>query len=395
MTTSEPRILLTSARMPFAVDEVRKLGLDMGHYLVATDTFKESPGLHSKGVSKRVITAPPTQEPDAFVDDVIKIIDDEQISIVLPAFEEVFYLAANRAKIQEGRDVTLFFPELDALLEVNDKTVFAALCKRLGLPVAETIVCTTAEEFVAATQKWDNWFARAAFGRGGLDIITNTGPLAGETAVEDIKPTTEDPWLVQEFLDGTDRCSWSVVHEGEVVLHSCYEHPLSIDDRGGIVFQSVDTDASLAAVQKIAKELNWTGQISMDYLVTEDGTHYMVECNPRPTAGCTIATAEEFDKALFNPDGLVVVEPGRKRSIRVAVVRDALKHPRKLREDHAIAKGSSPVYAQPNDVMPLVYSALSLRHVLAYRRVAGKERSKEQLVAAQFFDILYDGSPLK
>ena len=148
MTSSEPRILLTSARMPFAVDEVRKLGLDMGHYLVATDTFKESPGLHSKGVSKRVITAPPTQEPDAFVDDVIKIIDDEEISIVLPAFEEVFYLAANRAKIQEGRDVTLFFPELDALLEVNDKTVFAALCKRLDLPVAETIVCTTAEEFV-------------------------------------------------------------------------------------------------------------------------------------------------------------------------------------------------------------------------------------------------------
>lgn len=391
----DPRILATSVRMPFAVDEIHKLGEEKGHYLVATDTFKETPGGHSKGVDKLVITAPPTQQPDQFVDDVIKILNSERIDWLLPMFEEVFYLAANRKKIAEAAPhSTLFFPEIEPLLLVNDKTKFADLCKKLDLPVAETIVCTTPEQFVEATQRWEHWFARAAFGRGGLDIITNYGPLAGQTAVSDIKPTEEDPWLVQQFLIGTDRCSWSIVHEGEVVLHSCYEHPLTIDDRGGIVFESVDTDASLAAVQKIAKELNWTGQISMDYLVTEDGTHYMVECNPRPTAGCSVATADELDTALFRPDGLVVVPPGRKKMIKAAVLRDALKHPKRAREILAAAKGAGGVYSQEKDRMPLIYSALSLRHVLAYRKAAGKERSKEQLVAAQFFDILYDGSPL-
>ncbi|WP_344780557.1 ATP-grasp domain-containing protein [Gordonia caeni] len=395
MSADDPRLLVTSARMPFAVDEIHKLGEELHRYVVATDTFKQSPGLHSKGVNKRVVTAPPTQQPDAFVDDVIKTIDDEQIDWVLPMFEEVFYLAANREKIQGDRDVTLFFPQLDALLEVNDKSTFADLCRRLDLPVAETIVCTTPEEFVAATQRWEHWFARATFGRGGLDIITNYGPLAGETAVEDIKPTEQDPWLVQQFLVGTDRCSWSVVHDGEVMLHSCYEHPMRIDDRGGVVFESVDSPESLAAVQKIAKELNWTGQISMDYLVTADGTHYMVECNPRPTAGCTIATAEELDTALFKPDGLVLVPAGRKKMIKAAVLRDALMHPKRARADFAAAKGAKGVYDQRKDHMPLIYSALSLRHVLAYRKALGAERSKEQLVAAQFFDILYDGSPLK
>lgn len=380
--------------MPFAVDEIHKLGEEIGHTVIATDTFKQSPGMHSKGVDKRVVTRPPTQDPDGFVDDVIAIIDEEQVDWVLPMFEEVFYLAANREKIQGDRDVTLFFPELDALLEVNDKSSFADLCKRLGLPLAETIVCTSPEEFVAATERWEHWFARATFGRGGLDVITNTGPLAGETAVADIKPTEQDPWLVQEFLVGTDRCSWSVVHEGEVVLHSCYEHPLAIDDRGGIVFQSVDSPESLAATQKIAKELNWTGQISMDYLVTEDGTHYMVECNPRPTAGCTVATAEEFDTALFRPNGLVTVPGGRKKMIKAAVLRDALLHPSRAKGDFAAAKGAKGVYDQRKDHMPLIYSALSLRHVLAYRKALGAERSKEQLVAAQFFDILYDGSSL-
>ncbi|MCK0438564.1 ATP-grasp domain-containing protein [Gordonia alkaliphila] len=394
MAADTPRILATSARMPFAVDEIHKLGEEIGHSVIATDTFKQSPGMHSKGADEAIVTRPPTQDPDGFVEDVIAIIDEHKVDWVLPMFEEVFYLAANRTKVQGDRDVTLFYPELDALLEVNDKSTFAELCKRLELPLAETIVCTTPEEFVAATQRWEHWFGRATFGRGGLDVITNTGPLAGETAVEDIKPTEQDPWLVQEFLVGTDRCSWSIVHEGEVVLHATYEHPLAIDDRGGIVFASVDSPESLAATQKIAKELNWTGQISMDYLVTEDGTHYMVECNPRPTAGCTIATAEELDTALFRPDGLVVVPAGRKKMIKAAVLRDALLHPSRAKSDFAAAKGAKGVYDQRKDHMPLIYSALSLRHVLAYRKALGIERNKEQLVAAQFFDILYDGSPL-
>lgn len=395
MASEFPRILATSARMPFAVDEIHKLGEELGHFVIATDTFKQSPGMHSKGVNEAIVTAPPTQEPAAFVDDVITIIDQHRIDWVLPMFEEVFYLAANRHRLEQGReDVNFFFPQLDALLEVNDKSKFADLCKRLDLPVAETIVCTTPEQFVAATKHWEHWFARATFGRGGLDIITNYGPLAGETAVEDIKPTDEDPWLVQQYLVGEDRCSWSIVHEGEVVLHSCYRHPLTIDDRGGIVFESVDSPESLAAVQKIAKDLNWTGQISMDYLKTEDGTHYMVECNPRPTAGCTVATAEEFNTALFNPDGLVVVPAGRKKMIKAAVLRDALKHPTRAKEILDAAKGAKGVYDQRKDHMPLIYSALSLRHVLAYRKAAGQETSKELLVAAQFFDILYDGSPL-
>ncbi|MFZ2510196.1 MAG: ATP-grasp domain-containing protein [Gordonia sp. (in: high G+C Gram-positive bacteria)] len=395
MSAAKKRLLFTSARMPFAVDEIHKLGDEMGHYVVATDTFRESPGLHSAGVNQGYLTAPPTQEPDNFVRDVIGAVQAQDIDWVLPCFEEVFYLAKNRELIEKSApDTTLFWPSLDALTEVNDKTTFADLCERLDLPVAETVVCTTSEEFVAATQKWEHWFARASFGRGGLDIITNYGPLAGETAVEDITPTDDDPWLVQEFLVGQDRCSWSICHEGEVVLHSCYHHPLAIDDRGGIVFESVDSPESLAAVQKIAKELNWTGQISMDYLATEDGTHYMVECNPRPTAGCTIATAEELDTALFNPDGLVVVPGGRKKMIKAAVLRDALLHPTRAKSDFAAAKGAKGVYDQRKDHMPLIYSALSLRHVLAYRKAAGKEASKELLVAAQFFDILYDGSPL-
>ena len=392
---NEPRILITTSRMPFAVDEIHKLG-ETGRDVVAGDTFRAAPGSHSRGASTHFTYPPPTQETPQFIAAICEALRRYDITLLLPMFEEVFYLAAHRDLLLEARDgVELFFPDFETLHRVHDKVTFTDLCRSLDLRVAETITATSDEEFVEATTKWDHWFARAAFGRGGLDIITNTGPLAGETSVDAIHPTPESPWLVQEFLHGVDRCSWSVVHHGEVVLHSCYEHPLAIDNRGGIVFQSVDSPESLEATQRIARELNWHGQISFDYLVTDDGVHHMVECNPRPTAGCTVATAEEFDTALFDPGPLVVVPPGRKKMIKAAVLRDIVMHPSHLRENVAAAKGAGGVYDQRKDHLPLLYSALSLQHILAYRKQLGINRQKgEELVATQFFDVLWDGTAI-
>lgn len=381
--------------MPFAVDEIHKLGA-MDHLVTAADTFSAAPGSHSRGAHRHIEVPAPTQHTEDFVSAVLGAIDRYEIQWLLPMFEEVFYLAAHRDRLSEGRDdLELFFPDFDTLARVHDKVTFADLCRDLGLPVAESITATSDDELAAAVGHWDSWFARAAFGRGGLDVITNAGPLAGETRLDEIHPTPDDPWLVQEYLSGVDRCSWSVVHHGEVVLHSCYEHPLAIDDRGGIVFQSVDSPESLETAQKIAKELNWHGQLSFDYLKTEDGVHHMVECNPRPTAGCTVATEEELSTALFDPGDLVVVPAGRKKAIKAAVLRDVLKHPSHFRSNTAAARGATGVYEQPHDALPLLYSALSLQHVLHYRKELGIDRNKrEELMAAQFFDVSWDGSPI-
>ncbi|MFL1599583.1 ATP-grasp domain-containing protein [Gordonia amicalis] len=395
MQASEPRVLVTTSRMPFAVDEIHKLG-ETGRDVTAADTFAAAPGSHSRGARRHLVFPAPTQQTAAFIDAVIDAIGDHDINWLLPMFEEVFYLARHRDRITAAHPATeLFFPDFETLARVHDKVEFTALCRELGLPAAESVTTTNRDELREATQRWPHWFARAAYGRGGLDVLTNTGPLAGESSIDDITPTRDDPWLVQEYLTGVDRCSWSVAHHGEIVLHSCYEHPLAIDDRGGIVFASVDSPESLAAAQSVARELNWHGQISFDYLVTEDGVHHMVECNPRPTAGCTVATAEEFDTALFDPGELVVVPAGRKKMITAAVLRDALRHPSHLRRDLAAAKGAGGVYDQPHDHLPLLYSALSLQHILVYRRELGLDRdTSEELMATQFFDVLWDGTAI-
>lgn len=388
------RTLVTTSRMPFAVDEIRKLG-ESGNDVTAADTFRASPGSHSRGAARHIEVPAPTQETEQFIDAISGIIDKQQIEWLLPMFEEVFYLAAHRDRL-EGR-CELFFPDFDTLAKVHDKVSFAALCRDLGLPVAESVTATSPDDLRDAIGRWEHWFARAAYGRGGLNILTNTGPLAGDGSVEEAVPTPDDPWLVQEYLEGVDMCSWSVVHDGEVALHSTYEHALTIDNRGGIVFESVDAPETLAAAQKIVAALGWDGQVSFDFLRTADGVHHLVECNPRPTDGCTLATPEEFDTALFGSRSAspVVVPAGRKREIKEAVLRDMLQHLGRFRSDFEAAKGGSDVYAQRHDHLPLLYTVLSLQHVKAYRKTLGLDhKSREDLTAAQFYDVSWDGAPI-
>jgi biotin carboxylase len=380
--------------MPFAVDEIRKLG-EVGNDVTAVDTFRASPGSHSRYAARHLEVPAPAQETEAFVDAIVRIVEEQAIEWVLPMFEEVIYLAAHRDRL-EGR-CELFFPSFETLARVHDKVSFAALCRELALPVAESVTATSQAELRDAIARFDHWFARAAYGRGGLNVLTNSGPLAGEGSVDDVTPTADDPWLVQEYLEGTDLCSWSVVQHGEVVLHSTYRHPLTIDDRGGIVFESVDAPETLAAAQRIAAELGWHGQVSFDFLRTGDGVHHLVECNPRPTDGCTLATPEELDAALFGarPASPVVVPPGRKREIKEAVLRDMFEHLGRFRSDVRAAKGGSDVYAQKHDHLPLLYTVLSLQHVRAYRKSLGIDRkSREDLMAAQFYDVAWDGTPI-
>ena len=92
------RVLVTSSRMPFALDEIRKLG-KAGLAVVASDTFESAPGSHSRYVEESLVTPAPRREPEAFLRAVAEIVETRSVDLILPAFEEVFYLASDRGRL--------------------------------------------------------------------------------------------------------------------------------------------------------------------------------------------------------------------------------------------------------------------------------------------------------
>jgi len=382
-------ILITTSRMPFALDEIRKLG-KAGHRVFAADTFSAAPGSRSRYVNERLTYASPRKETAKFLQDIQTMVRDKEVELIVPAFEEALYLAQHRHEVDYGAE--LFAPEFEQLLRLHDKESFRELVDAIGLDVPQTIVARSHDELVAATEEIGDYFARAAFSRGGVELITNCGPLAGVIPLEEVEVRSDNPMLVQEYVEGVDVCSFSVCHHGRVVAHSTYEHPKEIEHAGGIVFESIESPPTLEAAQRIAEATNYHGQMSLDFMRTEDGRHYLIECNPRPTAGVVVMPGEMFVRAIVDPSDRVDVAPaGARRKISSALLRDMFMHPESIMEDLEFLFGDAKeIYLDIDDPAPGWWQVMSYRKVLEYKRETGSDDDRADLMKAQFHDVLFD-----
>lgn len=378
--------------MPSAIDEIRKLG-QRGHTVVASDTISAAPGSHSRYASAARVTASPRRETRRFVDDVARILREERIDVVLPAFEEVFYLAKHAGELSGL--ARLFFPPFETLATLHDKGKMLDLAREIGVPVPRSVLVDSQDDLRRAVAQLPAFFARPRHSRGGVDLFTNTGPLAGDLSIEQCEVTKDRPWLVQEFVHGTDVCTFSIAHHGRLTGHSAYVHPREIEHAGGIVFESVDEPECLRVVQQIVEATRYHGQVSFDFMRTGGGM-VLIECNPRPTAGVHVMPAEMLDEALHDEDAskLRVAAPGTRCKYSIALVRDMLLHFREIPEDarHLFSRAKE-IFADPGDFLPALYQLISYGHVLKYRFESHAHGTKT-LMAAYFHDICWDGEPI-
>lgn len=387
------RVLVTSSRFPHALAEIRHFG-EQGFDVYAADTFAAAPGSHSKHVVEAFVLPSPTFDTERFIAALEEVVRPRGIDLIVPAFEEALYLAEHLPRLKQSCDV--FCAPFETLTRLHDKGAFVQLGRELGLPVPESIVVRNQPQLVRAIASFPEFIARPVFSRGGTTILTNTGPLKGRASVEECWPTPDQPWLVQEFLHGVEVCSFSVAQHGHLVAHCAYEHPKTIEHAGGILFESIDSPQSLELAHRLVSALDYHGQISFDFVRTEDRGLVLLECNPRPTAGVLMMSSEAFCDAVVNaePRAPAIVPKGVRRQIAVAIARDMIRSPREIPRDlEVLLSGTEDAYVRRGDAMPLLYALLAYDHVREFRKQMHlTRRDPTDLVAAQFYDVLWDGS---
>ena len=381
------RVLITSSRMPFALDAIRKLG-ERGHEVIATDSLANSPGSHSKYLKGHFTTASPAGDPAQFAADVEAIAKEHEVDVVLPMFEEVFYLAAQHERLSAV--TRLYAPPFRTLAQVHDKGTFQELCDKLEIRTPQTVLAHSPEELKEAIDRFPRYFGRAAFSRGGVGLLTNTGPLAGHLSLDDCHPTEANPWLVQEFVDGPMHCTYSALHDGKVASHMSYRAPRQWEHSTVILFLSVDPSDTLPTVEKLGSDLGWDGQMSLDFIETDDEL-VMIECNPRPTDGILLMTAEGLERGLLAPqEETLHVPAGREEQLDFAVFGQIFKEP--LRE---APKSIHDLIRIPgtdrgwHDALPNLYSFLALAR---FERLSLRDR--DQLFVAMSDGITWDGQAI-
>lgn len=246
------------------------------------------------------------------------------------------------------------------------------------------------DELREAIGRFPRYFARAAFSRGGVSLLTNTGPLAGHVSPEDCRPTPQAPWLVQEFVDGPMVCTYSTVHRGRVTAHCTYRAPRQWEHSTGISFLSIDGEPSLRIVERIAGSLDYTGQMSLDFVDGADGLS-IIECNPRTTDGALLMSPEHLSEGVLDPGRETrLVEPGKQVELDFAVFgqmfSEALKEVPGSIHDLLRVRGAGEGW---RDMLPTLYSFLAFAH---HERMSRREH--EQLFVAMADDLCWNGGPI-
>lgn len=380
--------------MPFAVSMIRQLA-HAGHEVHSSDTYDSAPGNHSRYVAGHLVTASPRAATEQFARQVCDYCAEQAIDLVVPTWEEAFYLATAREEIEEVAQ--LYAARFETLAQVHDKHSFEQLVDRLGIRAPTGVTVRSDAELAEAIGRWPRYFARGVYSRGGVTLLTNHGPLAGRVKPEDVHPTPAAPWLVQEFVEGPMVCTYSTLHDGRVTAHSTYRAPRQFHHSTGVQFESIDGAESLAVTQRLGAELGYTGQMSLDFVDTGDGLA-IIECNPRTTDGILLLEGDELARGLLAgidpgvelPAEPFVVPPGRLIQLDLAVFGALFSSgwhevPGSI-HDLAKVRGAGSGW---HDQLPNLYSFLAFCH---HERLSLRDHSKLQV--AMYEDVSWDGEPI-
>ena len=381
------KVLVTSARMPFALAVMRRL-CDSGHEVFSSDTYAAAPGNHSRYVTAHAVTASPRADTERFTEQVGAFCSEHGVDVIVPTWEEAFYLATGRERLEEV--AALYTPPFETLARVHDKHSFEQLVEQLGIPAPVGVTVRSDEELREAIGRWPRYFGRGVYSRGGVTLLTNTGPLAGRVRVEDVHPTPDAPWLVQEFVDGPMVCTYSTLHAGRVTGHCTYRAPRQYHHSTAVQLESIAGDETLAVVERLGAALDYTGQMSLDFVDSGHGL-MIIECNPRTTDGALLMESDELAGSLLDPDQeLVMVPPGRLTQLDLAVIgamfSDGLREVPGSIHDLLRIPGADRGW---HDQLPDLYSFLAFCH---HERLSLREHEKLQV--AMYEDVSWDGEPI-
>lgn len=290
-------ILVTGARAPISADIVRALAA-AGHRVWTSDSMFFPIGRFSPCSQGYVRLPAPRENFQAFRTALIATCQKLGIQRIIPTSEEVFWLSAVTG-LPEG--CTPFCPSLMLLGTLHNKKTFAALADRLGYGARENVVLSDQTSLQAFLGRADleNYVLKPVYSRFASEV--RVSPTRHQA--ERLRPTADAPWLAQTRARGTEVCLYNVAKNGKLLLHTAYFPRWRAGKGAGVYFEPASFYALRDMAAEFIKATNFTGQISFDVIMTDDGL-VALECNPRGTSGAHIAAQHlaKFGAALLGEE---------------------------------------------------------------------------------------------
>ncbi|CAH0275929.1 ATP-grasp domain-containing protein [Roseomonas sp. CECT 9278] len=280
-------VLLTLGRLPKALDLARSFHA-AGWRVVVAEPFRRHLAGASNTVARSIQVTAPAQDRARYLADLLRVVQDEAVDLVVPVSEEVVHVAALHGRLPAR--TRLFSMPQDVVLAAHDKGRFAAQSADWGLPVPATHPLGSGEgAALAAMQDVVVKPLHACSGRG-VRVVRRGEAL----------PDADAPAIVQARIQGGERSTCSLVHDGVVSGTVVYQGVMQ-SGSVSIAFERVQDRLIEAFVRDYAAATRWTGFLSFDFMLDDQGQPFAIECNPRTTSGLHFFAPDDLARAVLDP----------------------------------------------------------------------------------------------
>jgi hypothetical protein len=279
---------------------------------------------------------------------------------------------------------------LSRLEELHHKYRFIQLLQAFGLSAPQTLLCRSIAEVEEALHAWSSnqpVVVKPVFSRFGsrVRIVSDQQNPLAEREV-----TPSSPWLVQEYVAGTEYSTYSVASNGNVLAHTTYSGSFRAGIGASIAFSHREHARIERWVADVVGRLNFTGQIAFDLIETADGKLYPLECNPRATSGIHLLAAQPGFADVFFAEPPKTISPGKEKAMLAPAMLlyglPAVRSWAKLEEWVQTVRSSRDVLFRKNDPLPALGQLVTM---LTF--VKRSVRHNESLLAAATHDIEWNG----
>lgn len=285
------RVLITGGRAPVGL-ELARMFKQLGHSVVIVESQRVHISRWSRSAETTYLVPPPRQQTEAYLQQLIKIVEDEKVDVVIPTCEEVFYLS--RVKERLPKSCSVWTESTETLRDLHDKWIFNTKGSALGLETPRSFRIDNRAQLESHAGLKGSWVLKPIFSRFGHNVRQGT---LNELLC---KPLPEAAWILQEFIEGPELCAYALAHEGKMLALSIYSHDF-VAGRAGISFEEVECPKIETAVSECVRRLNYTGQIAFDFILNGSSA-YALECNPRATSGIHLLVKQQhFANVWLDP----------------------------------------------------------------------------------------------
>ena len=379
-------VLILGGRSPAALDHARRFA-HQGWKVFVADSIPCQISGASRAVTAVLPIASPRHTPERFVDDLRRVTLTHAIDMIVPTCEEVFFVSRYRDRLPSH--VRVVADDFGKMREVHSKWRFLSLARDCGVEVPESVLVTSIDE----ARDWAGTkpiVLKPEFSRFGVHVRLYRDGIPHDAP--SLAPLGN--WVAQAYANGREFCSYSVADQGRLLAHSVYHPSWRMSTSSSFYFEAARIEVIRRFVEKFARKICFTGQLSFDWIQHADGRVSVLECNPRATSGCHLFALDDPLPAALDGTLTESIEPSSSAPRMIGAVMlsagliDAFKRG-ELRRWLRDYRAASDVIGIPGDRGPI---AGAISDLTSYARLALAQRCNLREAATR--DIEWDGEDL-